>query len=432
MADQAPRAELVFRPAPPGVRCAALNFTRAEWGRLGGFYGAVGGLHLLGFGIIIYSSSTWPALAGLGFAAYMLGLRHAFDADHIAAVDDTVRYLLQKGKRPLGIGFFFSLGHSAVVFALTLATIVAASAVRQYLPQLQGLGGIIGAAVSGVFLWLVGFLNLMVLIDIIRAWRGSAAPGAAHGHAHMAELLAQRGFFNRLLGGRLQRFINHSWQMFPLGVLFGLGFDTASEIALLAMTVGASASNLPLAAVLALPLLFAAGMSAMDTTDGVLMSKAYEWAFVNPLRKIYYNITITSLSVAVALVIGSIELLQVMFTALGLHGYFVDLVVGVEFDTLGYVVVGLFLIAWTVSALLWRFGRIEARFGTAFVHDEEHTHDSGMRHSHGHFHSQAGQLAPRSVVMPRVLVPGEGVFAPPVPKGPLISLRHLKVTRRTR
>jgi len=362
-----------------------LAFTVDEWRRLAGLYGFIALLHVLGWGLFLYYSSRYPALVGLGFVAYMFGLRHAFDADHIAAVDDTVRYMLQKGERPLGIGFFFSLGHSTIVFALAVGIIFAATAIKQELPALQNLGGIIGAGVSGTFLWVIGILNLLVLLDILHVWR--QAKTGKHSHAHLEELLAQRGFINRLLGGRLQKVINHSWQMYPVGVLFGLGFDTASEVGLLAMTAGASAGNLPISAVLSLPILFAAGMSAMDTTDGVLMSKAYNWAFVNPLRKIFYNITITSLSIAVALIVGTIELLQVFIGLLGLKGGFLDLVAGLDFGILGYVIVPTFLAAWGVSAAVWKFGRIEERYGHVHaLHAHEHAHESGLSHTHKHFH----------------------------------------------
>jgi nickel/cobalt transporter (NiCoT) family protein len=351
----------IERMRPPGSGRHRLSFAPDEWARLAGLYGVIALLHVCGWGLFLYYSSHYPALVGLGFVAYMFGLRHAFDADHIAAVDDTVRYMLQKGKRPLGIGFFFSLGHSTIVFCMAVAIIFAASAVKRGLPELENLGSLIGASVSGTFLWVIGILNLLVLLDILEVWR--QVKTGKHSHAHLEELLTQRGFINRFFGGRLQRIISHSWQMYPIGVLFGLGFDTASEVGLLAMTAGASAGNLPVAAVFSLPLLFAAGMSAMDTTDGVLMSKAYNWAFVNPLRKIFYNLTITSLSIAVALVIGTIELLQVIIGALHFDGRFAVFVAGLDFGMLGYMIVGIFLVAWGISVALWKFGRIEERYG---------------------------------------------------------------------
>jgi nickel/cobalt transporter (NiCoT) family protein len=254
------------------------------------------------------------------------------------------------------LGFFFSLGHSTIVFCLAVAIAFAATAAKQELPQLKNIGGIIGAGVSGTFLWIIGVLNLLVLLDVLGVWK--KAKTGTHDHEHLEELLLRRGLINRLFGGRFQKFLNYSWQMYPLGLLFGLGFDTASEVGLLAMTAGASAGILPILGVLCLPTLFAAGMSLMDTTDGVLMSKAYHWAFVNPLRKIFYNITTTSLSIVVALLIGTIELLQVLTGMLGLEGAFWDFVVGLDFGLLGYVIVGLFLLAWGLSVALWKFGRM--------------------------------------------------------------------------
>jgi high-affinity nickel-transport protein len=376
-----PVATVRPRDASPHV----LAFTRDEWTRLAGLYGVVAFLHACGWGLFLYYSARHPALVGLGFVAYMFGLRHAFDADHIAAVDDTVRYMLQKGKRPLGIGFFFSLGHSTVVLVLAVAIAFAATAVRNELPELKNMGSIIGASVSGLFLWLIGILNLLVLLDILGVWK--KAKTGVHSHAHLDELLAKRGLLNRLFGGRLQKVMNHSWQMYPLGLLFGLGFDTASEVGLLAMTAGATVGNLPVPAILSLPILFAAGMTVMDTTDGVLMSKAYNWAFLNPLRKIFYNITTTSLSIIVALVIGTIELTQVFIHLLGLEGGLWDVIGGLDFGVLGYVVVGLFLLAWAVSVAWWKFGRIEERYGKFDgLHSHAHAHEQGVAHAHKHVH----------------------------------------------
>ena len=372
--------------ARPGIHPARrVLFSRAEWARLALLYGFIGLLHALGWGTYLHYAARYPPLVGLGFAAYMLGLRHAFDADHIAAVDDTVRFMLQKGKRPLGVGFFFSLGHSTVVLCLAVGIALAASAVKAELPQLKTLGAIIGAGVSGTFLWIIGILNLLVLLDILKIWQ--SAKKGTHSHAHLEELLQKRGLLNRLFAGRLQKLMNYSWQMYPLGLLFGLGFDTASEVGLLAMTAGASAGDLPIPAVLCLPVLFAGGMTLMDTTDGVLMSKAYNWAFLNPVRKIFYNVTTTGLSVTVALLVGSIELLQVLIGMLDLHGRFFDAVAALNFGVLGYLIVGMFLLAWGVSVAAWKFGRIEDRhFLRSEPHSHTHTHDGGVEHSHAHLH----------------------------------------------
>jgi high-affinity nickel-transport protein len=378
--------------APPARATSAQRwFCPSEWLRLGGLYGFAALLHGLGWGLYLHYAAHYPALVGLGFVAYMFGLRHAFDADHIAAVDDTVRYMLQKGKRPLGVGFFFSLGHSTVVFALAIGIAFAATAVKQQLPGLQNIGGIVGASVSGIFLWIIGILNLLVLLDILKVWE--SAKSGTHSHAHLEALLLQRGFLNRLFGGRLQKMMNHSWQMYPLGLLFGLGFDTASEIGLLAMTAGASAGNLPVPAVLSMPILFAAGMVLMDTTDGVLMAKAYNWAFLNPLRKIFYNLTTTGLSVAVALLIGSIELLQVFIGMLHLHGRVYDFISQLDFGVLGYLIVALFLIAWACSVAFWKFGHLEERSAQpAAPHSHAHRHDHGTAHTHQHLHTSTRTL----------------------------------------
>jgi high-affinity nickel-transport protein len=368
-----------------GPARSQVSFSRPEWTRLAALYGFIGGLHLLGWGLYLHYAALYPSLVGLGFVAYMFGLRHAFDADHIAAVDDTVRYLLQQGKKPLAVGFFFSLGHSTVVLTLAVAIAYAAAAVKRELPALQDLGGILGASVSGTFLWVIGILNLLVLLDILKVWQ--QAKSGTHSHAHLEILLTQRGLINRLFGGRLQKLMNHSWHMYPLGLLFGLGFDTASEVGLLAMTAGASAGNLPTGAVLSLPILFAAGMTMMDTTDGVLMSRAYDWAFLNPLRKIFYNLTTTGLSIVVALVVGTIELLQVFITVGHWRGPFFDWVAALDFGVVGYVIVGLFLFAWALSVGLWKFGRIEERYGSGLApHRHTHKHDEGTEHSHEHLH----------------------------------------------
>jgi nickel/cobalt transporter (NiCoT) family protein len=379
---------------PALFRCASIDPPRtADRGnflvspgvriRLGGLYGVVALLHIIGWGLYLHFAGHYSALIGLGFVAYLFGLRHAFDADHIAAIDDTVRFMLQKGKRPLGVGFFFSLGHSTIVVGLAIVIAFAATAVKRELPQLQNVGGVIGACVSGVFLWVIGTLNLLVLLDILKIWQQAKA--GMHSHQHLEALLAKRGLLNRLFRGRLQKLMNHSWQMYPLGLLFGLGFDTASEVGLLAMTVGASAGNLPIAAVLSLPILFAAGMTLMDTTDGVLMSKAYDWALLNPVRKIFYNATTTGLAVGVALVIGSIELLQVLISTLGLHGSIYNAIAQLDFGKLGYVVVGLFLFAWGSSVAVWKFGRIEGRFGGG-ASPHRHAHNVGIVHSGKHRH----------------------------------------------
>ena len=361
-------------------------FGTPQWRTLGWLYGVIVILHIAGWGLYLRYCAGHPSFVGLGLAAYLFGLRHAFDADHIAAIDDTVRFLLQRKKTPLAVGFFFSLGHSTVVFVLAVAIALASTAMKSALPDLRTVGAVIGATVSGTFLWIIGILNLAVLLDMLKLWRGAKA--GVHTHEHVDELIAKRGLMSRLFNGRLERIVQHSWQMYPLGVLFGLGFDTASEISLLAMTAGASAGDIPLLAVLALPLLFAAGMSVMDTTDGVLMVKAYNWAFVNPLRRIFYNLTITGLSIGMALVIGTIELLQVAVNVLRLRGAVFAFIAEIDFSVLGYFIVAVFAVAWCASAMIWKIGKIDVRApaDVDVVHVHSHAHRSGVVHSHRHIH----------------------------------------------
>jgi nickel/cobalt transporter (NiCoT) family protein len=340
--------------------------TRPEWLRLSAFGGGVLLLHLLGWGLFLYYARSNPALAGLGTLAYTFGLRHAFDADHIAAIDNTTRKFLTDEKRSLGVGFFFSLGHSTIVFALTAGLAVAAQTVNAGLPTFQTYGGTIGASVSGTFLLLIGILNLLVLADIVRVFREMKT--GRYDQEGLEQRLLDQGLMSRAFLRRLGDRIDTSWKMYPLGLLFGLGFDTATEIGLLAIAAGVATHQLPFLAIVSLPLIFAAGMSLMDTADGAFMSHAYGWAFSNPVRKVYYNITVTSLSVAVALVIGMIELMQVTAHHLALEGGFWGYLGELDFGMLGYVVVAMFVATWTLSVVLWKTRRIEERWG-ALVDD---------------------------------------------------------------
>jgi high-affinity nickel-transport protein len=350
-------------------------FSGPETARLGGLYGFIGLLHVMGWGFFLhYAHDFGAAYAGAGALAYGFGLRHAFDADHISAVDDTTRFMIQRGKHPLGVGFFFSLGHSTIVFLLSLGLAVAARAVQQNMGTMQDIGSVVGASVSGTFLWIVGILNLVVFIGVWRAYQEMKS--GRYNRERLEELLLQRGFMNRILGSRFRNLISSSWQMYPVGVLFGLGFDTATEVGLLAITAGAASAatnnggvKLPFLGIIALPLLFAAGMSLMDTTDGVFMSKAYRWAFTSPLRKVYYNLTTTGLSVFVALAVGTIEYLQVVSTKLNVQNAFFDWLNGLDFETLGYAIVGIFLVTWVGSVVLFKVRRIEERYGGLVVDD---------------------------------------------------------------
>jgi high-affinity nickel-transport protein len=314
--------------------------TPQEWRRAALLAAAVIGLHVVGFFILLalvvphdYRLGSSGAFGlGIGITAYTLGLRHAFDADHIGAIDNTTRKLMSEGQRPLSVGFFFSLGHSSIVFLLGLLVSLGVKGLGGEVTDdgstLHQATGVLGPLVSGTFLVLIGILNLTILVSILGIFRRMR-----HGEFDEEELeeqLDSRGFMNRLYG-RATRAIRKPWQMYPLGMLFGLGFDTATEVALLVLAGGAAASGLPFYAILCLPILFAAGMSLFDTIDGAFMNFAYGWAFSKPVRKIFYNITITGLSVAVALLI--------------------------------YVIVGLFVLTWMVALAVWRFGRIEERWG---------------------------------------------------------------------
>ena len=337
--------------------------TRDEWWRLGGFGAAVALLHLVGWGLFLYYSRSNPGLAGLGTLAYTFGLRHAFDADHIAAIDNTTRKFLADGKRSLGTGFFFSLGHSSIVFALAAGLAIAAKTVNSKVGAFHDYGTYVGAGVSGTFLWIIGILNLLVLLDIVRIYRQIKT--GRYDKEKLEERLLDRGFMNRFFVGRFAARIRSSWQMYPLGILFGLGFDTASEVGLLALAAGVATHHVPFLAVISLPILFAAGMSLMDTADGAFMSQAYGWAFSNPIRKVYYNITVTTLSVAVALAIGTVELLQVFATKLGLDNGFWSWLKSLDFGTIGYGVVGIFVVTWLISVVIWKARRIDERWGSA-------------------------------------------------------------------
>jgi len=325
------------------------SLTRAEWRRLSLLGGAILVLHALGWGLFLWYSPGNPALAGLGVLAYSFGLRHAFDADHIAAIDNTTRKLLSANERPLGVGFFFSLGHSSIVFASATGLALGTHAVDARLPAFRHYGAFVGTSVSGTFLWLIGLLNLAVLVDVVRLFFDLR--GGSYDEERLEQRLLDRGFMNRFFVGRLAQRITKSWHMYPLGVLFGLGFDTASEVALLALAAGVATHQVPFLAIVSLPLLFAAGMSLMDTIDGAFMAHAYDWAFRNPVRKVFYNIGVTSLSVAVALVIGTLELLQVCGKLDGL-----------DFGLVGYGVAGSFLAAWALSFAVWKVRRIEQRW----------------------------------------------------------------------
>jgi high-affinity nickel-transport protein len=290
-------------------------------------------------------------------------MRHAFDADHIAAIDNTTRKLMTDGKRPLSVGFWFSLGHSSVVFGLCLLLSLGirtlAGAVQNDSSALRQTTSLVGTSVSGVFLYLIAIMNLVVLVGIVKAFRTMR-----HGDFDEAELeqhLDNRGFMNRILKGAT-RAVRKPWHIYPVGILFGLGFDTATEVGLLVLAGGAAAFALPWYAILVLPVLFAAGMSMFDAADGCFMNFAYGWAFAKPVRKIFYNITITALSVAVALIIGTVELFSVLVDRLGIDNGPLAAIARLDLNYVGYGIVGLFVITWIAAPLVWRVGRIEQKW----------------------------------------------------------------------
>lgn len=344
--------------------------TPREWLRLAVMFAVILALHLIGWITLVFVVE--PAHLhvggeafgiGIGFTAYLLGMRHAFDADHIVAIDNTTRKLMGDGQRPLGVGFFFALGHSSVVFVLAMLLVIGfkavAGPVQDDSSALHRYTGLIGTGVSGVFLYLIAILNGIILVGLLgvfaRMRRGS------FDEAELEAQLDNRGLLNRLFG-RVTKSIAKSWHMYPVGILFGLGFDTATEVALLVLAGTSAAAGLPWYAILCLPILFAAGMSLLDTIDGSFMNFAYGWAFSNPVRKIYYNITITGLSVVVAWLIGSVELLGLLAGQLGCDGAFWDWLGGIDLNTVGYVIVGIFVVTWAVAVLLWRYGGLEEKW----------------------------------------------------------------------
>jgi nickel/cobalt transporter (NiCoT) family protein len=319
-------------------------------------------LHVLGICLLVSSVSRHPTLLGLGFLAYTFGLRHAFDADHIAAIDNTVRKLRQENKASDGVGFYFSLGHSTVVFIMAVITALAVQWAQRTMPVFENVGGIIGTVVSATFLLIIGIVNLVVLISLYQVFKNMR-----HNSFHeqqFEDLLHSRGFIFRFIAP-LFKIVKKAWHLYPIGFLFGLGFDTASEVALLAISAGATQNAAPFTGITALPILFAAGMSLMDTADGVFMTTAYNWAFATPIRKVYYNLTVTGLSVFAALFIGLIEAVQVLAPAIGLKQGFWFWLAHLNLGVLGVVLVCLFIFAWLVSYGVWKRFRVEQQWSSS-------------------------------------------------------------------
>jgi high-affinity nickel-transport protein len=342
-----------------------------QWRTVALMAAVVIGLHVIGFFLLIavvaphhYRLGASGAFAvGTGLTAYTLGMRHAFDADHIAAIDNTTRKLMAEGERPMSVGFFFSLGHSTIVFALAFLFAIGVKALNGQVTNgnstLHGVTSWIGTGVSGTFLYVIAALNVVILWGIVKVFLEMRT--GRYNEEQLDEQLNSRGLMNRFFG-RFTRTISKPWQMYPIGMLFGLGFDTASEVALLFLAAGAAGAGLPFYAILCLPILFAAGMSLLDTIDGSFMNFAYGWAFSRPVRKVFYNITITGLSVAVALVIGTIEIVGLLASKLNAHGSFWAWWENININTLGFIVVGMFVVTWAIALAVWRFGRIEERW----------------------------------------------------------------------
>jgi high-affinity nickel-transport protein len=354
-------------PAKPG------RWRRHDWWRFAGLLAVIGAMHVVAFGILgglvaphHYTVGKQAFGLGLGVTAYTLGMRHAFDADYIAAIDNTTRKLMADGRRPVSVGFWFALGHSSIVMALACA--IAAGA-RQATNSLtddnssthQTLG-IVSTGASGGFLYLIGILNLVALIGIAKVYK--AMRRGEYDEAALTEQLDKRGFLNRILG-RLTKSITRPGQMYPVGLLFGIGFDTATEVLLLALAGSTAAAGLPWYAIVCLPLLFTAGMTLFDTLDGTFMNFAYHWAFSNPIRKVYYNLTITGLSVAVALIIGSIELIGVLHDQFHVVNPVTDWIAGLNLNNVGFIIVGTFVAVWLAAIGYWKLAKVEHRWNAA-------------------------------------------------------------------
>ncbi len=334
---------------PPGVR-----------GRVIAMYALLIGVNVGAWLWALVAFHGYPVLLGTALLAYTFGLRHAVDADHIAAIDNVTRKLMQQGKRPVGVGFFFSLGHSTIVFGLSVLIALTSVAIKDRFTSFQAVGGIIGTGVSAFFLLAIAAANLIILISVYQTFQ-HVKRGGQFDDEDLNLTLAKRGFFGRIFRN-LFRLIEHSWQMYPVGFLFGLGFDTATEVGLLGISATEATRGLPVWSILVFPTLFMAGMALVDTTDSILMLGAYGWAFVKPIRKLYYNLTITLVSVLVALLVGGIEVLGLIGDQLKIHGAVWDLIGSLNnnFGLVGFAIIAVFALSWIVSFLIYRLNGYDA------------------------------------------------------------------------
>ncbi len=348
------------------------DLTPTQWLQTKLMFASILMLHVIGFGvfIIFVVPGHYKGLGiGVSVLAYTLGLRHAFDADHISAIDNTTRKLMNEGKKPLSVGYFFSLGHSTIVVTIGAGIVIAEktvyTAVSHHSSGLEQFGGIFGTVISAGFLYLIAFLNIVILAGIIAVFRKMR-----HGDFNEEELekqLENRGFMYRMFGPWMKS-ITKEWQMYPVGVVFGMGFDTATEVALLATTALLATQALPWYSIMCLPILFTAGMSLMDTIDGVFMNVAYGWAFFNPVRKVYYNLAITGLSVFICFFIGTVEVLGLLPMELHLNGSFWNFMANFDINKAGFVIVGMFVLTWAGALLIWKYGRIEEKWTAKLSH----------------------------------------------------------------
>jgi nickel/cobalt transporter (NiCoT) family protein len=368
-----------FQPITARFRTVRSALTAREWGRMAAMFGFIAAINVTGWGIFIfyvmphhfdYKGEGGTRGLGVGFGvaitAWFLGFRHAFDADHISCIDNTTRKLMADGKRPLASGFFFSFGHSSIIVAVGVGITMAAKLVFGAMVNpnstYETVGGAIGTSLAAAFLYLIAVLNLIVLAGIFKVFKEMRS--GAYDEQELEQQLQARGLMYRFFG-RFMKSINHTWQLYFVGLVFGIGFDTATEVVLLAATAYAAIQGLPYFAVLALPFLFAGGMMLFDTLDGAFMNFAYGWAFARPVRKVYYNLVITGLSIGAAFIIGTIEILGVLTQELHLNGWFWNVMANFNINVAGFCIAGMFVLVWAAAIIYWRVGRVEDRWSAA-------------------------------------------------------------------